>query len=186
VDDLDAIADAGQHFGLLVGAVGDEQWLGSTPCGEWDVRALVDHVNFGNRMAELLLHGADAQTAVGPAAQPPAGDPAATTYAEASAAQLAAFSEDGALTRTVHHPAMDMSGDQLLMFRTLDLVAHGWDLAMSIDADTSINPDLAASLWTRLEPIAALLAGSGMFGTPKAELAVDSSAEAKLLNATGR
>jgi uncharacterized protein (TIGR03086 family) len=147
---------------------------------------VVDHINLGNRMAELLLHGADAATSIGPAAQPPSGEARATTYAVTSAAQLDAFSEADALARTVRHPAMDMVGEQLLMFRTLDLALHGWDLATGIGADPSLDPDVAESLWTRLEPFAPLLAASGMFGTPKRDLPADATAADKLLTAAGR
>lgn len=186
MDDLEALARATDEFGRVLDAVADDQWQTTTPCGEWDVTALVAHINFGNRMAELLLHGADTKTAVGPDAQPPAGEPPAMTYAAASAAQRAAFSTGGALARTVHHPVMDMTGEQLLMFRTLDLTLHRWDLSNSIGADTTLDADLAASLWTRVEPIAALLTASGMFGEPQRELTPDASPEAKLLTATGR
>jgi uncharacterized protein (TIGR03086 family) len=186
MDDLEALARANHEFGRVLDAVGDDQWTATTPCGEWDATALVAHINLGNRMAELLLHGADATTSIGPDARPPAGEAPATTYAATSAAQLVAFSEDGALARTVHHPAMDMTGDQLLMFRTMDLALHAWDLATSVGAETTLDPDLATSVWTRLEPIAPLLSASGMFGEPKRELAPDASPGDKLLTATGR
>ena len=32
------------EFGKRVGRVGADQWTASTPCSEWDVRTLVDHV----------------------------------------------------------------------------------------------------------------------------------------------
>jgi len=186
MDDLEALGTASDEFGRRLAAVGPEQWSARTPCGEWDVTALVEHLNVGNRMGELLLQGADAKTSVGPAAHPAAGADPVATYAATSAGQVAAFAEDGALTRTVTHPAMEMSGEMLLMFRTLDLTMHAWDLATSLGMDASLDPDLCASLWTRLEPIAPLLAGSGLFGTPTRDLAPDPSAQDKLLHATGR
>ncbi|MFV2017224.1 maleylpyruvate isomerase N-terminal domain-containing protein [Micromonospora sp. LOL_023] len=39
---------AGRQFCDLVAQVGDGQWSARTPCSEWDVRALVDHVVRGN------------------------------------------------------------------------------------------------------------------------------------------
>jgi uncharacterized protein (TIGR03086 family) len=185
MDDLTALTGATEEFRRRLETVGDDQWFGPTLCGDWTVTALVDHVAAGNQMAELLLHGADAHTSLAEA-RVNIGDDLRAAFELTSAAQLAAFAEPGAAERTVHHPAMDMSGEMLLMFRTLDLALHGWDLASSIDGDVTLDPDLVASLWTRLEPIAPLLSGSGMFGTPTGELAADASPQATLLHATGR
>jgi uncharacterized protein (TIGR03086 family) len=186
MDDIDALHCATEEFRRRLSAVTPEQWTAATACGQWDVAALVEHVNRGNTMTELLLGGADAATSIGPAAQPPEGADPKQTYDATSRAQLTAFGADGALTMTVTHPAMDMPGEQLLMFRTLDLALHAWDLAVGIDADRSLDPELADSLWIRLEPFVPLLAGSGMFDPPTGELAGDADSYAKLLHATGR
>lgn len=42
----------------LVAAVRPGQWTASTPCTEWDVRALVGHVVSGNQLFADLLSGA--------------------------------------------------------------------------------------------------------------------------------
>ena len=81
---------------------------------------------------------------------------------------------------------MDMTGDVLLMFRALDLSLHGLDLSVGVGTDDSLDPELVDWLWGKLEPIAPLLAGSGMFGTPQRELGPDASTLEKLLTATGR
>jgi uncharacterized protein (TIGR03086 family) len=185
MDDFAALDRATEEFQRQLDAIGDDQWHDATPCGDWDVTALVEHVAGGNRMGELLLHGADVQASLA-GARTVIGTDLRTAYASTSADQIAAFAEDGSLDRTVHHPAMDMPGSLLLLFRTNDLALHGWDLATAIGADTTIDPDLAASIWTRLEPIAPLLAGSGMFGTPTGALDPDASPVDKLLDATGR
>jgi uncharacterized protein (TIGR03086 family) len=44
-------------FTLLVEGVRPEQWNGPTPCAEWDVRRLVEHVTSGNRMFAALAGG---------------------------------------------------------------------------------------------------------------------------------
>jgi uncharacterized protein (TIGR03086 family) len=185
MDDLSALSCATDEFRRRLAEVGADQWTSSTPCDDWNVTALVEHVTGGNRMSELLLAGADAPTALD-AVRSTAGAEPRESFEETSAAQIAAFAAEGALAMTVHHPAMDMTGDLLLMFRTLDLALHAQDLAAGIDADLSLDPNLCASLWTRLEPIAPLLSGSGMFGTPKRELGAVASAQDTLLNATGR
>jgi uncharacterized protein (TIGR03086 family) len=185
MDDLGALDRATEEFQRWLDAVGADQWHDRTPCGDWDVTALVEHVAGGNRMGELLLHGADAQASLA-GARAVIGTDLRAAFTSTAADQIAAFAEDGALDRTVHHIAMDMPGSLLLLFRTNDLALHGWDLATAIGADTTLDPDLVASIWTRLEPIAPLLAGSPMFATPTGELAADASTLDKLLHATGR
>jgi uncharacterized protein (TIGR03086 family) len=186
MDDLGALDVASQEFGRRLVGLSDEQWSMPTLCGDWTVDDLVRHINVGNRMSELLLAGAGAATSIGPAAQPPAGADPRATYAETSAAQIAAFAKAGALALVVKHPAMEMPGDLLLMFRTLDLAMHAWDLAISINADLSLDAEMCASIWARLEPLAPLLSGSGMFGPPPRSLGPDAPVVEVLLNATGR
>jgi uncharacterized protein (TIGR03086 family) len=185
MDDLEALNCATEEFRRRLDAVGPDQWHSPTPCGDWDVTALVEHVNGGNRMGELLLHGADAKASLDGARSSGNGDLLAA-YDTASAGQIAAFAEDGAMDRTVHHIVMDMPGSMLLMFRTTDLTIHAWDLAKGIGADTTFDPDLVAAIWTRLEPIAPLLSGSGMFSAPTSELPAGASIQDTLLHATGR
>jgi uncharacterized protein (TIGR03086 family) len=186
MNDLEALSCATAEFGRRLDRLDSDQWDVATSCGDWSVRDLVRHLNLGNKMAELLLHGADGKASVGPAAQPPDDADPGLVYKATSQAQQDAFAEEGALARTVHHPAMDMTGDMLLMFRTMDLTLHAWDLGSSVGGDTDLDEALCASIWTRLEPIAPLLAGSGMFGTPKGDVMPDASAREKLLHATGR
>jgi uncharacterized protein (TIGR03086 family) len=185
MDDLAALDQATDEFRRRLGGVGDDQWHRPTRLGDWDVTTLVEHVAGGNLMAELLLHGASAQASL-EGARAVAGTDLRASYESSSAGQIAGFAEDGALDRVVHHIAMDMSGSMLLMFRTLDLSVHGWDLAVSIDADPTLDAELVESIWTRLEPIAPLLSAGGMFGVPPGELAANASPQEVLLHATGR
>jgi hypothetical protein len=74
----------------------------------------------------------------------------------------------------------------LLMFRTADLAIHALDLARGTGGDTTLDEELCASLWQRLEPVAPLLGPSGLFGTPGEPLGPGASAQDRILNATGR
>jgi uncharacterized protein (TIGR03086 family) len=185
MDDLEALSCATEEFRRRLDAVGADQWHASTPCGNWDVTALVEHVSGGNRMGELLLHGADAKTSID-GARSILGSDLVPAFEQTSADQIAAFAEPGAMERTVHHIVMDMPGSMLLMFRTTDLTVHAWDLAKGIGADEAFDPDLVASIWTRLEPVAPLLSAGGMFNEPSGVLPAGASIQDTLLHATGR
>jgi uncharacterized protein (TIGR03086 family) len=53
-----------------------------------------------------------------------------------------AFSEPGALERTVHHRIGDMPGSELLVQLVADLVVHSWDLATAIGVDPGLDEQL--------------------------------------------
>ena len=60
-----------------------------------------------------------------------AGQNPAAAYAEAAAAALAAAAAGDALTRAHATPLGDMPGPVLAGATTLDILVHGWDLAMA-------------------------------------------------------
>jgi uncharacterized protein (TIGR03086 family) len=186
MNDLDALSAAVSEFRSRLTQVDAADLSKPTPCTEWDIAALIEHVNRGNRMAELLLHGADKRTSVGDAAAPPPDVDDLTTFDVTAAGQHSAFEEDGAMERAVDHPASPMPGSLLLMFRTADLALHAIDLASALGTDTTIDGELVDSIWGRLEPLVPILGPSGVFGSPPDELPADASPREKLLLATGR
>jgi uncharacterized protein (TIGR03086 family) len=186
MDDLAALDRATVEFRSRLEPVTPADLTKPTPCSEWNVAALIDHVARGNRMTELLMHGADARTSVGPAAAAPPDAAAIETYDRTAADQRSSFSEAGAMERLADHPAAQMPGSLLLLFRSIDLAIHAMDLADALGLDPGIDDDLAESLWLRTEPLAAILAASGMFGSPPEQIPPDLAPLQKLLLATGR
>jgi len=118
-----------------------------TPCAEWDVRALLNHVIGTLWLAEGLLADQPPRYAMAPGGLPPrdlAGDDPAVAYAEASAAALAAAAGGDALTRIHVTPLGEMPGPGLAGFTTLDILVHGWDLAKATGQPTDLDGRLAA------------------------------------------
>src|SRR5919106_5970907 len=56
-DLVDLHRRAVEEFGRRVREVDDDQWTASTPCTDWDVRALVNHVAGENLWTAPLLAG---------------------------------------------------------------------------------------------------------------------------------
>jgi uncharacterized protein (TIGR03086 family) len=115
-----------EAVGVLVSNVGAAQWSAATPCADWDVRRLVDHLIGMNRVFTALL--ADAPVPRRAAGDQVEEDPV-SDYRESSAALLLAFGQPGILDRQYKGPPGTASGAERLQIRLYDLLAHGWDLA---------------------------------------------------------
>lgn len=159
-------AQAADLFGSVVHQVRDDQWVNPTPCTEWNVRALVNHLVVEQLWAVPLLDGktiADVGDRLG--GDQLGADPVAAWDA-ASAALKAAFAGSGALDRTVHLSYGDESALSYCGQMTLDAVIHSWDLARGIGAADSLPTDLTEYLYGLVAPMKELLAASGMFAAP--------------------
>jgi uncharacterized protein (TIGR03086 family) len=153
-----------------------DQFGAPTPCREWDVRDLLNHIIGTLWLGEALLRDRPSRYAMAPGGLPAAdlaGDDPAAAYAKASAAALAAAATGDTLTRMHTTPLGDMPGPGLAGWTTLDMLVHGWDLARATGqaaelddtvaahvlafAEQAITPDLRAP---RLGPAVPVPAGS--------------------------
>jgi uncharacterized protein (TIGR03086 family) len=116
-----------------------------TPCSDWDVRALLNHVLGSLSLGEGLLGDAPPSVRVGPGELPDVdlvGDDALKAYRAGVDGLLAAAGGD-ALARVHQTPLGDMPGTLLGGFATLDILVHGWDLAKATGQATTLETDLA-------------------------------------------
>ncbi|MCB1270234.1 MAG: TIGR03086 family metal-binding protein [Microthrixaceae bacterium] len=187
MDDLELLELASAAFGARIAEVDQDQQFLPTPCGEWNVAGLITHVLGGNHMAVRLLEGAHRAEAIGYLTGLPLGDDPAATFAQNAAAQLAAFSEPGALERTCEHPMGDLPGAVVLGFRIGDLTLHSWDLARAVGGDEELPEALIDRVWSDLVPLRDNIAATGIFGEgPSGEVPDDAPLQTRLLDLTGR
>lgn len=188
MDMVQALDSSAADFIALVARVDPTQWQDTTPCEQWDVRALVGHVITTTYAYAELLHGASAARTVElrTRQQTLAADDALTAVTDAAARAQAAFAEPGALERTVHHPMGDLPGSQLLWMRVVDNVVHGWDLATALHVPAVIDGVLAEDLYQRLAPLADVLMAAGYIAAPRRPLTSDAVPQERLLTLLGR
>jgi uncharacterized protein (TIGR03086 family) len=137
---------ANDEFARQLRLVGPDDWRRPTPCSEWDVRALVNHVVGGNVRYQLLLSGAPTEQVEATRTVDHLGDDALASFVRTADVVIATFQEHGALTRVGHHATGDRTGRELLSMRILDAAIHGWDLARAIGADETLDEDVVAFL----------------------------------------
>jgi uncharacterized protein (TIGR03086 family) len=173
------------EFTDRVPLVRPDQWTAATPCSEWTVRELVNHLVYEDRWTVPLVAGATIADVGDRFEGDLLGDDPVGTAIDAAKQADAAFSEPGALDRTVQLSFGPTPAEEYLMQLLADHLIHGWDLAAAIGADRRLDPDtvrVCADWFAKREE---LYRSSGATG-PRVEVPVDADAQDRLLAAFGR
>ena len=157
----------------------------ATPCTDWDVRALLNHVVAGNWWAGELARGRTIEEVGDRLDGDQLGAAPLDAYDESSQAAAAAFDEPGALDRPCAVSYGPVPGSVYAGHRFIDVLIHGWDLAVATGQDSRLDPALVEACWQEIEPQAAMLSASGMFGQPTAA-GPGADPQTRLLEALGR
>ena len=156
-----------------------------TPCADWDVRALVQHVV--NELAWIapLVEGktiADVGTDLD--GDLLGTDPLAAFHHHSRTAHEA-LEQDGALERTVHLSFGDFSGQYYADQVGGDVLVHAWDLARGLGLDDTLPDDLVAWGIPYWEATLAQFGPNPYFAAPL-EIAADADPQSRLLGLLGR
>lgn len=150
------LASAG--FERPLSAVRPSQWNGPTPCTEWTVRQLVNHMTRGNLNYVRLAHGGSAAEFLRLRDSDALGDDPVGAYRRSVEECAKAFRQLGALERIIDYPLGRVAGWQALAVRTTDSLIHTWDLARAIGVDDRLDADLIRWVDDHVEEIYAGLA----------------------------
>jgi uncharacterized protein (TIGR03086 family) len=172
-------------FGEKVASIRDDQWALPTPCTEWDVRALVQHLVSENAWIPPLLAGKTIAEVGDTLDGDLLGDDPKGSWTRHAEKAKAAVDEPGVLDRTVHISRGDVPGGEYVFEVLADLTIHGWDLARAIGADEAIDPELLDAVIPYYEPLVELLKATGAFG-PVVEPPPDADRQTNLLAKLGR
>ncbi|MCO5320250.1 MAG: TIGR03086 family metal-binding protein [Microthrixaceae bacterium] len=113
-----------------------------TPCSDWNVGQLIDHLIGAQYWARDGVRGQE-MTETGEGSS--SGDYVAA-FDQIASESLAAFSEDGALERVVNPGFGDMPAAALMGMASTDTFTHSWDLARATGQNTDLAPELASAL----------------------------------------
>lgn len=191
---LDRFATACSGFGDRLGLVTPGQWEWPTPCSEWTVHQLVNHMTRGNLNYALLARGGTGEQFLALRDQDALGTDAVRAFGRSVAQCLDAFREPGALDRAMDYPLGAAPGRQLLAIRLTDTVVHGWDLARAAGSGEDLDPFLTGWILSNLEWIYRGIADSPIavasshrfFAAPTDTLPSTGSAQDRLLHLMGR
>ena len=142
IDGSDQVAQLARSLaavGEFIMKIRPDQWSAPTPCPDWTVRRLVEHLVGMNRVFTALL-----------ADEPPprrnadhTDDDPVGAYGDSAATLQAAFERPGVLERIYRGPLGAATGAERLQIRLYDLLAHGWDLALATGQPVELPDDVA-------------------------------------------
>lgn len=176
---------ASDVFDAPIRGVRPDQWTAPTPCAEWNVRQLVNHVVVEDLWMPPLLAGQTiAEIGDRFDGDQLGQDPVASWDAAVTAARAAAAQPD-AVSRTVHLSYGDESAAEYLMQMFADHLIHGWDLATAIGGDTRLPADLVDACAAWFSEREALFRAGGAIGD-RLPVPDDADPQTRLLAAFGR
>ncbi len=132
-------------LGTTIEKIDTAQLGDPTPCSEFDVRALLNHVIGGNLRFVAIAQGEPG--AAVPATGDFVTDDAVSPYRESAAALSRAWSDPAVLERTVKMPFGDFPGEFALGIHIVETVVHSWDLSKATGQPTELDPELCEAAW---------------------------------------
>jgi uncharacterized protein (TIGR03086 family) len=191
--DMSALIDAAAASAADVAAkVRPDQMAAPTPCAQWDVRALANHMSGFLVMSECAARKAPLPAADGE--QDMTADPGWTRwYGEQARKLAAAWADPAALRGTTAFGPGEYPAELAAAITLMELTVHGWDLARATGQALPVGEDVARTVHQVVTEIADNARANGSFAAAVAiaESTAESTAESastfdRTLAATGR
>jgi uncharacterized protein (TIGR03086 family) len=168
-----------------VAGISADQWSAPTPCADWNVRELLNHVVAGNWWAAELASGATIDEVGARLDGDQLGAAPLDAYERSAEAAATAFEKPGDLESPCAVSYGPVPGSVYAGHRFIDVLIHGWDLAVATGQDHTLAPALVDACLEVVVPQAEMLRSSGMFGGDVAAPGT-ADAQARLLAMLGR
>ena len=181
MDPVARIEAALENTQKIVAGVKEDQLSKPTPCSEFDVRLLLNHMLGG---LDMLRQAASGEAATMPEGDQFGADPG-KEYAERAAKLLEAVRAPGALDGTWKMPFGELPAQMMASIAFVEHVTHGWDLAKATGQDTTIPDGLLKEATEVVTPMDAMWRMPGVCG-PKVDVPDDVSATDKYAAFMGR
>lgn len=182
---LERFTRAMDGFDAQVQQIRDDQWDNDTPCTEWSVRDLLNHVVSELRWGPHILGGGTIEEAAGRFDGDQLGADPKRAWRDAADGIRKALSEPGVLDRKVHVSWGVIPAHQYMFQMFTDQLIHAWDLARGIDADDRLDPELVTYLYEKMAPRKEQIATWAAFADP-IDPPEDADTQTKLLALYGR
>src|SRR4029450_6940131 len=174
-----------EEFDARVRAVGDDQWGLPTPCGEWSVRRLVNHLVYENRWTVPLMGGGTIAEVGDRYEGDLLGDDPKGAWEASSKEAVQSVLADGALERVVGLSSGPTPAREYVSQLFADHLVHAWDLARAVGADERLDPELGDACAGGVASMGELYRSIGAIGE-RPEVLPGADPQTTLLAAFGR
>jgi uncharacterized protein (TIGR03086 family) len=168
-----------------VDGVRPDQWHAATPCAEWDVKQVANHIVGENLWAGELFQGKTIEQVGTRLDGDLAGDDPAAAYRDSVSVASGAVLAPGAMQATCHLSFGDFSGADYAAQLFMDTLIHGWDIARATGQATRLDADLVTACIPIAQQITKMARGSGVFGE-ELPVSADADPQTRLLALVGR
>lgn len=177
---LEAVLD---KTATVVGGAGPDQGALPTPCPEYDVAALIDHIV---GWVQVFEAGCNGRAYEGDARAYRVGADPAGEFRAAAASLVAGWREHG-FDRQVRISTGEMPGEMVFNMTLMEYLTHGWDLAVATGQPVPYTEDEATAVLARAEnTLPPQYRGEGMPFGPIVALDADAPAVDRLVGFLGR
>jgi uncharacterized protein (TIGR03086 family) len=129
---------AGDMASEVIAHVRPAQLGRATPCSEWDLRALINHVVGGNLRFTAMVTGEP-----GPGADDDVlGSDPLESFRDSLHQLCSVFGRPGFLEQAYPTPFGEGPGTVLVEMRVVELTIHSWDLAAASGQPRDLDPEL--------------------------------------------
>ena len=174
----------------VVAQIKQEQLDSPTPCAEWNVRTVINHLIGGIELTTAGLLGNalkfEPGTAESSYTAEANADKLSMAYQSESDAVLAAVAQPGALERVVPTRFGEMPMAQFLMGIALDQLVHTWDLARATGQDVTLDPGLVNMAYPILQSGFAEMGRQGGLIGPEVPVPDGASLQDRMIGYMGR
>jgi uncharacterized protein (TIGR03086 family) len=168
-----------------IAGVGAEQWDAPSTCEGWTVRELVSHIVGGNYWAAELTAGLTIEEVGDRLDGDLLGTDPMRAFDDSAIVSAAAFRAPGAMETMCAVSYGPVPGEIYCGHRLIDVLVHGWDVAVSTGQDATLDAALVDAALEVVEPQIDLIAASGQYGT-RQPVADDAGPQSRLLALLGR
>ena len=147
MDDLELLERVLDKTGAVVAGVTPDQYGDPTPCPDYDVRALLDHIT---GWVQSFAAGANGERFEGDPSAHVAGDDPGAEFRAAAAKVVEGWRTHG-VDRNVGIMGGEMPGQMVLNMTVMEYLTHGWDLATATRQPVPYTEDEAEAALERAQ-----------------------------------
>ena len=166
-----------------VEAVGPDQWALPTPCADWDVRTLVNHVVGEDLWTGPLMLGETMEEVGDRFDGDQLGDDPHSSARAAAADALRVVAETLPTAGKVHLSYGDEDMAEYVAQLTADHLIHGWDLAAATGGNSELDDDLVETVAAWFAEREEMYRSAGVIGE---RVEASGDAQSQLLASSGR